>query len=61
MTVPAFFQESQKVATEKAIELARLELKVMLNEPNAAAIAYNEYHKLGSSKLLVFDFGGGKT
>ena len=60
MTVPAFFQESQKAATKKAIELAGLELKRLLHEPNAAAIAYNEKRKLGNSKLLVFDFGGGQ-
>ena len=59
VTVPAFFQENQKVATETAIQLAGLELKGLLHEPNAAAIAYTECHKLRSSKLLVFDFGGG--
>ncbi|PAV79554.1 hypothetical protein WR25_20905 [Diploscapter pachys] len=59
VTVPALFQESQKAATEKAIELAELELKGLLHEPNAAAIAYNANHQLGNSKLLVFDFGGG--
>ena len=60
MTVPAFFQENQKVATKKAIELAGLELKRLLHEPNAAAIAYNEKKKLENSELLVFDFGGGQ-
>ncbi|PAV90085.1 hypothetical protein WR25_17539 [Diploscapter pachys] len=59
VTVPALFQENQKAATKKAIELAGLELKQLLHEPNAAAIAYNEKKKLGNSKLLVFDFGGG--
>ncbi|PAV78905.1 hypothetical protein WR25_01898 [Diploscapter pachys] len=59
VTVPALFQENQRAATEKAIELAKLELKGLLHEPNAAAIAYNEKTKLGNSKLLVFDFGGG--
>ncbi|PAV71154.1 hypothetical protein WR25_07352 [Diploscapter pachys] len=59
VTVPAFFYENQKNATKKAIELAGLELKRLLHEPNAAAIAYNEKKKLGNSKLLVFDFGGG--
>ena len=60
VTVPAFFNDKQEKATRKAVELAGLELKVMLHEPNAAAIAYTEHHKLGSSKILVFDFGGGK-
>ncbi|PAV55979.1 hypothetical protein WR25_14348 [Diploscapter pachys] len=59
VTVPAFFQENQKAATRKAIELAGLELKGLLYEPNAAAIAYNAKNNLGNSKLLVFDFGGG--
>ena len=60
VTVPAFFQESQKAATKKAIELAGLELKRLLHEPNAAAIAYNAKNNLGDSKLLIFDFGGGQ-
>ena len=60
VTVPAFFNDKQQEATRKAAELAGLELKEMLHEPNAAAIAYTEYHKLGSSKILAFDFGGGK-
>ena len=60
VTVPAFFQESQKAATKKAIELAGLELKRLLHEPNAAAIAYKVKNNLGDSKLLIFDFGGGQ-
>ena len=60
VTVPALFQDNQKAATKKAIELAGLELKRLLHEPNAAAIAYNEKKKLGNSKLLIFDFGGGQ-
>ena len=60
VTIPAVFSDKQQEATRKAVELAGLELKEMLHEPNAAAIAYNEYHRLGNSKLLVFDFGGGK-
>ena len=61
VTVPAFFNDLQKSATKKAVELAGLELKRLLHEPNAAAIAYNANHQLGNSKLLIFDFGGGKT
>ena len=60
MTVPAFFQDNQKAATKKAIKLAGIELKGLLHEPNAAAIAYNAKNNLGDSKLLVFDFGGGQ-
>ena len=59
VTVPAMFNPVQIAATKKAIELAGLKLKYLLEEPTAAAIAYNEKKKLGDSKLLVFDFGGG--
>ena len=59
VTVPAMFRFEQIEATKKAIELAGLKLKYLLQEPTAAAIAYNEKKKLGNSKLLVFDFGGG--
>ncbi|PAV74054.1 hypothetical protein WR25_27109 [Diploscapter pachys] len=57
--VPAMFHPDQTAATKKAIELAGLKLKYLLQEPTAAAIAYNEKKRLGNSKLLVFDFGGG--
>ena len=60
VTVPALFNDHQKSATERAVELAGLELKRLLHEPNAAAIAYNAKNNLGNSKLLVFDFGGGQ-
>ena len=53
------FNSDQIAATKKAIELAGLKLKCLLQEPTAAAIAYNAKKKLGNSKLLVFDFGGG--
>ncbi|PAV59104.1 hypothetical protein WR25_10794 [Diploscapter pachys] len=59
VTVPAMFHPDQIAATKKAIELAGLKLKCLLQEPTAAAIAYNEKKQLGNSKLLVFDFGGG--
>ncbi|PAV73301.1 hypothetical protein WR25_18882 [Diploscapter pachys] len=59
VTVPALFQDNQKAATKRAIELAGLELKRLLHEPNAAAIAYNAKNNLGNSQLLIFDFGGG--
>ena len=59
VTIPAWFTDSQKTATKKAAELAGINLKCLLQEPIAAAIAYNERFKFGNSKLLVFDFGGG--
>lgn len=59
ITVPALFNSDQISATVKAIEIAGLKLKCLLQEPAAAAIAYNEMDKLGNSKILVFDFGGG--
>ena len=59
ITIPALFNEKQIEATKKAAELAELKLKYLLQEPTAAVIAYNEKKKLGNSKLVVFDFGGG--
>ena len=59
VTVPVFFQENQKAATKRAIELAGLELKRLLHEPNAAAIAYNAKYNFGNSQLLIFDFRKG--
>ncbi|PAV91031.1 hypothetical protein WR25_25709 [Diploscapter pachys] len=59
VTVPAMFISDQIAETKKAIELAGLKLKCLLQEPTAAAIAYNEKAKVGNSELLVFDFGGG--
>ena len=40
--------------------MAGLELKIMVDEPTAAAIAYNADKKLENSRILIFDFGGGK-
>ena len=60
VTVPASFQESQIAATKRAIEMAGLELKDLLQEPTAAIIAYMEKHKLERSKIMIFDFGGGQ-
>ena len=59
VTVPALFNYDQISSTKRAIELAGLELKYLLQEPIAAAIAYNHKAKLGDSKILIFDFGGG--
>ena len=59
VTIPALFNSDQISATKRAVELAGLELKYLLHEPTAAAIAYNHRAKLGDSKILIFDFGGG--
>ncbi|PAV72493.1 hypothetical protein WR25_05901 isoform E [Diploscapter pachys] len=59
VTVPAFFSKDQRSATKRAVKEAGLSLKRLLHEPNAAAMAYNELHKLGNSQVMVFDFGGG--
>ena len=59
VTVPASFQEGQIAATKRAIEMAGLKLKNLLQEPTATIIAYMEKYKLERSKILIFDFGGG--
>ena len=60
VTIPAFFQTEQIEATKRAIQMAGLELKMLVEEPTAAAIAYNEDKKLEDSKIMIFDFGGGR-
>ncbi len=59
VTVPALFNSDQIAATKRAVKMAGLDLKYLLHEPTAAAIAYNHRAKLGDSKILIFDFGGG--
>ena len=59
VTIPAFFQGEQIAATKRAVELAGLNLRCLLEEPSAAAIAYNKKRKLDDSSILIFDFGGG--
>ena len=59
VAIPALFNEQQIDATKRAIELAGLELKYLLHEPIAAAIAYNHKAELGDSKILIFDFRRG--
>ncbi|PAV81866.1 hypothetical protein WR25_17308 isoform C [Diploscapter pachys] len=59
VAIPAFFQTDQIEATKRAIQMAGLELKMLVKEPTAAAIAYNEDRKLEDSKIMIFDFGGG--
>ena len=60
ITVPAYFNNSQREATKKAGEMAGLEVLRILNEPTAAAIAYGFQNKSDKERyILVFDLGGG--
>ena len=61
VAIPAFFQAAQIEATKRAIQMAGLELKMLVEEPTAAAIAYNEDKNLEDSNIMIFDFGGGKV
>ena len=58
ITVPAYFNDSQRQATKDAGKIAGLEVKRIINEPTAAALAYG-LDKKGEQKVAVFDFGGG--
>jgi len=58
ITCPAYFDDSQRKATKVAGEIAGLNVKMVLNEPTAAALAY-DLTKKGSQQILVYDFGGG--
>jgi molecular chaperone DnaK len=58
ITVPAFFDESQRKATQQAGALADLEVVRIINEPTAAALAYEAGHS-GHERILVYDLGGG--
>jgi molecular chaperone DnaK len=58
ITVPAYFNDSQRTATKEAGEIAGLKVERIINEPTAAALAYGLEHKK-SEKVAVFDFGGG--
>ncbi|XP_043238960.1 heat shock protein 70 A2-like [Amphibalanus amphitrite] len=60
ITVPAYFNDSQRQATKDAAKIAGLEVKRIINEPTAAALAYGLDKKLsGEQNVLVFDLGGG--
>ncbi|PAV65015.1 hypothetical protein WR25_08342 [Diploscapter pachys] len=59
VTVPAFFNNDQINATKRAIQMAGLDLKYLLEEPTAAAIAYYNKMKITGSTIMVFDLGGG--
>jgi len=58
ITVPAYFNDAQRQATKDAGKIAGLDVKRIINEPTAAALAYG-FDKKKSGKLAVFDFGGG--
>jgi molecular chaperone DnaK len=58
ITVPAYFNDAQRQATKDAGRIAGLEVKRIINEPTAAALAYGA-DKKGDSTIAVFDFGGG--
>lgn len=59
ISVPAYFNDTQRKATKRAGELAGLKVERLINEPTAAAIAYGLHEKSISTKFLIFDLGGG--
>ncbi len=59
ITVPAYFDDAQRQATKDAGKIAGLEVKRLVNEPTAAALAYGLDHNQGDRRILVFDLGGG--
>ena len=59
ITVPAYFNDSQRQATKHAGRIAGLEVKRIINEPTAAALAYGMDKKRGDAKIAVYDLGGG--
>lgn len=58
ITVPAYFNDSQRKATQDAGKIAGLEVKRIINEPTAAALAYG-FNQKKEEKIVVYDFGGG--
>jgi molecular chaperone DnaK len=60
ITVPAYFSDAQRQATKDAGKIAGLEVKRIINEPTAAALAYGvDKDDMGPQKILIFDLGGG--
>jgi molecular chaperone DnaK len=59
ITVPAYFNDSQRQATKDAGKIAGLDVKRIINEPTAAALAYGMDKKGGDRKIAVYDLGGG--
>ncbi|TXG76271.1 MAG: molecular chaperone DnaK, partial [Rhodocyclaceae bacterium] len=58
ITVPAYFNDSQRQATKDAGRIAGLEVKRIINEPTAAALAFGMDKKAGDKKIAVYDLGG---
>jgi molecular chaperone DnaK len=58
VTVPAYFNDAQRQATKDAGKIAGLDVRRIINEPTAAALAYG-LDKKADEKIAVFDFGGG--
>lgn len=58
ITVPAYFNDAQRKATKDAGKIAGLDVKRIINEPTAAALAYG-FNRKKDEKIVVFDFGGG--
>ncbi len=59
ITVPAYFTDSQRQATKDAGKIAGLNVRRIINEPTAAALAYGLDKEVGQRKIMVFDLGGG--
>jgi len=59
ITVPAYFNDSQRISTKSAAEMAGLEVVRIISEPTAAAIAYGMDKMEDKSRIVVYDFGGG--
>jgi len=59
ITVPAYFSDSQRQATKEAGEIAGLNVRRIINEPTAAALAYGLDKKMDDQKIAVYDLGGG--
>ena len=59
ITVPAYFDDSQRQATKDAGRIAGLDVKRIINEPTAAALAYGMDKQTGDTKIAVYDLGGG--
>lgn len=59
ISVPAYFNDAQRKATQRAGKLAGLKVERIINEPTAASIAYGLHNKKLNTKFLVFDLGGG--
>ncbi|HEX9061039.1 MAG TPA: molecular chaperone HscC [Clostridia bacterium] len=59
ISVPAYFNDSQRKATKRAAELAGLKVERLISEPTAAAISYGLHQEESDTKFLIFDLGGG--